>query len=641
MTKTNPVSIKQVEITNGLLAERAEVVRTRMIPYQWEALNDRVPGAAPSYAVENLRIAVGEKSGKHRGFIFQDSDLYKWLEAVGYSLATHPDAELERTADELIDLLARVQQPDGYLNSYYTIMEPDKRWTNLRDNHELYCAGHLIEAAVAYYEGTGKRTLLDIACRFVDHIASVFGPELTQKKGYPGHQEIELALVRLYRITQDPKHLELAEFFIDERGKTPHYFQLEADKRGETHPYWYKWGFEYSQSHLPVREQDTAVGHAVRAMYMYCAMVDVARETNDQELFQVCKRLWDNVVTKRMYITGGLGSQEFGEGFSTDYDLPNDTAYTETCAAVGLVFWAHRMLQVEPDRQYADIMERALYNGVLSGMSLSGDKFFYVNPLQVWPHLTERRHDHHHVRPSRQDWFGCACCPPNIARLLTSIGQYGYSVGEDSLYVHLFIESTLNVKLQGVKVKISQTTKYPFDGKVTFTVEPEKAQHFNLFIRIPSWCQNPQVSVAGKSLEKLDAVQGYIQLSRTWHPGDQVELVLSMSIERVRANPLVRENMGKVALQRGPLVYCLEEEDCGPNLPAVFLPREAELTVEDDPVLKMPVIVGEGLRQENNTDRLYFTDIPKKVPVPIKAVPYFAWNNRRPGEMLVWINEKE
>lgn len=641
MANLEPVSIKQVKLTKGLLAQGAEVVRKQMIPYQWEALNDRVSDAAPSYAVENLRIAIGEKSGKHRGFVFQDSDLYKWLEAVGYSLGTHPDPELEQTADELIELLARVQQPDGYLNSYYTIMEPDKRWTNLRDNHELYCAGHLIEAAVAYYEGTGKRALLDIACRFMNHIASVFGPEPTQKKGYPGHQEIELALVRLYRITKNPKHLDLAKFFIDERGKSPHYFRLEAEKRGETRPYWYKWGYEYSQSHIPVREQDTAVGHAVRAMYMYCGMVDVARETKDQELLKVCKGLWDNVVTKRMYITGGVGSQAFGEGFSTDYDLPNDTAYTETCAAIGLAFWAHRMLQVDPDGQYADTMERALYNGALSGMSLSGERFFYVNPLKVWPHLTERRYDHRHVQPSRQGWFGCACCPPNIARLLTSIGQYAYSVAGNSLCVHLFAQGSLNLDLQGVKVEIGQMTDYPFDGEVTLTLEPEEAHRFQLFIRIPHWCQNPSVSVVGETLEKLDVAKGYLRLDRTWSPGDQIKLLLPMPIQRVRANPLVRENVGKVALQRGPLVYCLEEEDCGPNLSAIFLPREAQLAIEVDPELKMPVIVGEGLRQEVGIDGLYSTAIPKKVPVSIKAIPYFAWNNRHPGEMLVWINEAE
>jgi Putative glycosyl hydrolase of unknown function (DUF1680). len=350
-------------------------------------------------------------------------------------------------------LIAKVQQSDGYLNTYFTIKEPDKKWTNLRDCHELYCAGHLIEAAVAYYEATGKKKLLDVACRFADHIDSVFGSEPHKKKGYPGHEEIELALIKLYRLTKEEKYLNLSKYFIDERGKRPLYFEIEAKERGNTNFFdlWNKLGPKYFQVHLPVREQTTAEGHAVRAVYLYSGMADVALETGDKSLVNACKRLWDNLTKKRMYVTGSIGSMSIGESLTFDYDLPNDTNYSETCASVGLVFFAHRMLQIDPDRQYSDVMERALYNTVISGMSLDGKKFFYVNPLEVWPEACEKNKVKSHVKYTRQPWFGCACCPPNIARLLTSLGKYIYSKKAKEVFVHLYVDSELKEKFQKVK----------------------------------------------------------------------------------------------------------------------------------------------------------------------------------------------
>lgn len=626
-----------VRLTDGLLAERAQTVRDKVIPYQWKALNDDVPGAEPSRALENLRIAAGEKPGKFHGFVFQDSDVAKWLEAVAYSLMVEPNEEWEARADAVIGLVERAQQSDGYLDSYYTINSPHLRWTNLRDHHELYVAGHFIEAAVAYYQATGKDKLLMIVGRLVNHISEVFGPGENQKRGYPGHEEIELALIKLYRLTRDPAHLQLARFFIEERGREPHYFTLEAQARGDD-PSAYRFDYSYSQSHQPIREQSAAEGHAVRAMYFFSAVADLALEQGDRELAEVCGRLWENTVNKRMYVTGGLGSQAYNEGFSTDYDLPNSTAYAETCASIGLVFFAQRMLQLAPKAEYADVMERALYNGVLSGMSLRGTEFFYVNPLAVDPKLCAARRDHSHVDPERRGWFGCTCCPPNIARLLASIHSYIYSASTDEIYVHLYTANVGEILLAGGRVSLRQETAYPWDEHIRLTVDVEKEQEFTLCLRIPGWCSEPEARLNGRALQPLHRKDGYLRLHRAWSPGDTVELILPMAIKRIWADPRVAENVGKVALQRGPIVYCFEEVDNGPDLAALFLPREEELRVEQDLSLDLPAIVGRGVRRLPSA-RLYSSDPPAEEEASIKAVPYFAWNNRGPGEMRVWINE--
>lgn len=412
----------QIQIQDQFWNTYSDLVRETVIPYQWEALNDRVEDAEPSHAIRNFRIAAGLEQGEFGGWVFQDSDLYKWLEAVAYSLRHHPDQRLEKIADESIELIRQAQHDDGYLNTYFTIQEPGKQWTNLYEAHELYCAGHLIEAAVAYYQATGKRKLLDISCRFADLIDRMFGTKPGQIRAYCGHQEIELALIKLYGVTVEERYLNLSQYFIDERGKQPNYF-IEEWERGSRTNIWSQGApnLEVYQSHLPVREQKVAVGHSVRAVYMCTAMADLARLTGDEGLKAACERLWSNTTGKQMYITGGIGSTHLGEAFTFDYDLPNDSVYAETCASIGLIFWARRMLQLEVKSEYADVLERALYNNVLGSMSMDGKHFFYVNPLEVWPEASLKNPDKHHVKPIRQKWFGCSCCPPNVARLLGSL----------------------------------------------------------------------------------------------------------------------------------------------------------------------------------------------------------------------------
>jgi len=644
---TTPARLQEVVLQDAFWDRYARLVREKVLPYQWEALNDRVPGAEKSHAVENFRIAAGLSTGEFHGYVFQDSDLYKWVEAVAYRLTTHPDAALETVADGVIELIGKAQQPDGYLNTFFTVAQPGKRWTDERRKHELYCAGHLIEAAVAYAEATGKRTLLDIACRLVDHIAGVFGRGPGQKRGYPGHQVIELALVKLFHATGERRHLDLAAYFIDERGRQPHFYDLEERERGETgHKGYYEdYVYAYTQAHQPVRGQEEAVGHAVRAVYLYSGMADVAMETGDESLAKACRTLWRNLTQRRMYVTGGIGSQEYGEDFTCDFDLPNETPYAETCAAIGLVFFAHRLLQLEPKGEYADILERALYNGVLSGISLDGDRFFYVNPLEVWPAACTHRHDHRHVLPERQPWFGCACCPPNLARLIASLGQYVYSQGPDSLWVHLFVGSDLTVRIQDRWVKLLQRTAYPYEGAVGFELDLEASCTFTLALRIPGWCRRPTLQVNGRTLDPAPLTQeGYLRLERLWSSGDRVDLVLPMPVERVRSHPSVRADAGKVALQRGPLVYCLEEADHGKDLWTLSLPEAAPLEIREEPGLLGGTVVlhGPALRcvAGASDGALYRVARPVEESTWIRAVPYHAWGNRGAGEMLVWIREQ-
>ncbi|PMC35727.1 hypothetical protein CJ195_18280 [Bacillus sp. UMB0899] len=644
MKKTIENKANKTQITDKFWGHYLEVVRDQVIPYQWEALNDRIPGASPSHAIENFKIAAGETEGEYYGMVFQDSDVAKWLEAVAFSLENHKNEELERTADEVIALLGRAQGEDGYLNTYYTVKEPNKRWTNVRDNHELYCAGHLIEAAVAYFKATGKREFLDIMSRYADYIDTVFGPEKEKLKGYPGHQEIELALVKLYDVTNNEKYLNLSKYFIDERGKQPHYFDIEKKNREDERPFWFNNDYAYHQAHQPVREQDKAVGHAVRATYMYTAMADLAAKIGDEELKKASERLWENVTQKQMYVTGGIGSMVFGEAFSFDYDLPNDLSYTETCASIALVFWANRMLNLEANSKYADVMETALYNGTISGMDLDGKKFFYVNPLEVLPEASEKRNDKKHVKAVRQPWFGCACCPPNLARLIASIGHYIYSQKEKDLFVHLYMGNETTVEVDGTQVQVIQKTDYPWDGNVSIQINPEEEQVFTLALRIPGWAKGATVKINGEGFDHIPLIKnGYVYINRNWKAEDTVELVFPMVIERIQSNPQVRQNVGKVALQRGPIVYCLEQVDNDENLHGFFLPRDAELTAEFVPDLLDGVVVISGEAErivEADWNSLYRPVSDQTTPVQIKAVPYYAWCNREPGEMIVWINEK-
>lgn len=639
------VPLDKVKVTDRFWSPRIGLVSKEVIPYQWEALNDNIPGAPPSHAVENLRIAAGEIEGEYKGEFWQDSDLAKWLEAASFSLIHYPNPEIENKIELIIELLLKAQFEDGYINTYFTLAAPGKRFTNLRDYHELYCAGHLMEAAVAYYQATGKRKFLDMMCRYADLMESIFGTASGKKPGYDGHEEIELALVKLYDATGDEKYLRLSKFFIDERGKEPYYFETEAKERGEkVLPIPQHAKRTHLQAHLPVREQTTAEGHAVRLVYLCCGMADIAFRTNDEELFNACKRLWSNVIDKRMYITGGIGSMWFEEAFTIDYDLPNRRAYTETCAAIGMVLWAHRMLKHDPDSIYADVMERVLYNGVLSGISLDGKRYFYVNPLEVWPDEAKCRVDLQHVKTKRVPWYGCACCPPNIARMISSIGQYIYCNSDNEIYVHLYIGSKTEIDLNGQKIILNQENNYPWDGGVVFTIVSDIKSEFTLALRIPDWCKNPSVKVNGEPIYINSCItKGYAKITRSWSMNDIIELQLPMEVVRIQSHPCVRENSGKVALQRGPLVYCMEEVDNGANLSDISLSADAKFQAKFNKDLHGGIIVieGEGLRNDiSSWNSLYKEFEPKKKAIKITSVPYSYWGNRNAGEMLVWIRQE-
>jgi len=644
-----PAALENVQVTDDFWSYYLHLVKDVVVPYQWEAINDRVEGAEPSAAVRNFRIAAGLEKGEFYGFVFQDSDVAKWLEAVGYLLAAKRDKALEQVADDMIAIIEQAQHKDGYLNTYYTIKEPGNRWTNLTECHELYCAGHMIEAGVAYYKATGKRRLLDIVCRIADNIADVFGDGPGQIAGYDGHQEIELALVKLYETTGEVKYLELSSYFIDQRGQKPCFFEAEADLRGRT-THWHKGEIridpEYFQAHLPIREQTAAVGHAVRVVYMCAGMADVAREKQDKSLLEACRVLWDNIVNRQMYITGGIGSSVHGEAFSVDYDLPNDTAYAETCASIGLIFFAHRMLQLEQKGSYADVMERALYNTVIAGMARDGKSFFYVNPLEVSPDVCGGRNkNYNHVKPVRQEWFGCACCPPNITRLLASLGQYIYSVKGSVIFAHLYIGGEAKLEAGGHSVTLKAVSKLPWEGDVSYTIGIKQPAAFSIALRIPSWSKSAKVRVNGEEYELAGRiVSGYAYIEQLWNDGDQLELLLEMDIMRVRSHPSVRANSGKTALQRGPLVYCVEQADNGALLSQLQLPLSAELSTSfaSEMLGGVQTIQAQALRSlyPEWGKPLYRTDSAIELkPVTATFIPYYAWANRGLGEMAVWVKE--
>ncbi|MUG45188.1 glycoside hydrolase family 127 protein [Paenibacillus woosongensis] len=644
------VPLNHVNIQDDFWSYYIDLVRSVVVPYQWDALNDRIEAAEPSGAIRNFKIAAGLEEGEFYGMVFQDSDVAKWLEAVSYLLESQPDPELERTADEVIEIIAKAQQEDGYLNTYYTLKEPGRRWSNLAECHELYCAGHMIEAGVAYYRATGKRVLLDVVSRFADHIDSVFGTEPGKLRGYDGHQEIKLALVKLYHATGNERYLRLAQYFVEQRGQKPNFYEIQLKERGgESH--WtginHAIDLEYTQSHAPVREQEKAIGHAVREVYMLTGMADVAAETKDESLLAACRRLWDNIVSRQMYITGAIGSMPQGEAFSFDYDLPNDTVYAETCASIGLIFFAHRMLRIAPQAEYADVLERALYNTVVAGMSRDGKHFFYVNPLEVDPKACRgANHKFDHIKPVRQEWFGCACCPPNVARLLASLGEYIYMVQGGTIYAHLYIGGEAKLNVGGSEVQVKQTSNYPWDGRIRFEINPQEPGEFALALRIPGWCRHARLSVNNDPYPVDGQViqDGYVHISRNWQQGDFVELVLDMPVERMRSHPLVRGNAGKVALQRGPLVYCLEQADNGENLHEIVLPANAKLEAKFENGLLGDVvaITAQGLRQDAAKwpGGLYSSEaVPALQEAKVTFIPYYAWANRGEGEMSVWVRE--
>ena len=640
---THPLPLKSVRIADGFWGDFQRRVLDKVIPYQWEALNDRVPDADRSGCIHNFEVAAGRKQGEHYGWVFQDSDLAKWLEAVAYALTLRPDPELERRADETIELICAAQQPDGYLNTYYIINGLDKRFTNLKDNHELYCFGHMTEAAVAYYQATGKDALLRAMVRFADCIDRCIGPEEGKLHGYPGHEVAEMALIRLYGITHDEKHLRLAKYFIDQRGQSPLFFE-EEDRRNGNRFYWEhsNYRYQYYQAGWPVRSQRAAEGHAVRAAYLMSGIADVARVTGDDTLLETAERLWESATRRRMYITGAIGSTHVGEAFTFDYDLPNDTVYGETCAAIGLVFFARRMLELRPKAEYADVMERALYNGVISGMSLDGTRFFYVNPLEVLPEACEKDEGKRHVKPERQKWFGCACCPPNLARLLASAGQYMATARDDALYIHLYIGADMEATLGGQPLALRLSSGFPWRGDVRLEVTRGAAQG-RIALRLPGWQQGYRLLVNGEAVS-APVEDGYLLLDREWRTGDAVALDFDMPVTRMAADPRVREDIGRVAVTRGPLVYCLEEKDNGGSLHLLRLPREAAFTVREAPDLLggVTVLTAEGRRQSAAWagNALYAPAEPREeTSQTLTFIPYYAWANRGVGEMCVWVRE--
>lgn len=639
--KTNEFApLKNVKVKDGFWSKYEDIAKNVIIPYQWDAINDNVPDTEPSHAIKNFKIAAGEMEGEFKGFVFQDSDVAKWLEAVAYRLTIAPDSELEKTADSVIDLIGRAQREDGYLDTYYQIKEVGKEFTNLLDCHEMYVAGHMAEAAVAYYEATGKRKLLDIICKFLDLIASRVGSEEGKIHGYSGHPEIELALVRVYKATGEKKYLDFCEYLVNERGKEPNFFQQELENRNFIN----MWGGKdrhadtvYCQAHKPLREQKEAVGHSVRAGYLYTGAAHLAAELDDKSLFDACETLWDNATKKQMYVTGGFGSQVHGEAFSFDYQLPNDLSYTETCAAISFAFFAQKMLMCDVDSKYSDVLERILYNGSISGMALDGKHFFYTNPLETWDEQNKRVPAFRHNKIKRPGWFGCACCPPNLARMITSLGNYIYSVGDNTVYTHLYIGSDATLTVGGNTVTITQQSNLPWEGKSRFTLSNGS---YTFAVRVPSWADDFTVKVNGKAAS-YTVKKGYAYIDGNWNDGDTIEIDMPLTVKMVEANPLVREDAGKVAISRGPVVYCMESKDNGDRLSSIRLTADTTFRCEKDEEL-FPgsiSIYADALKKKAwETGDLYKAFTNSFEEIEVKFIPYAFWGNRDDNrEMAVWV----
>ncbi len=617
--KIEPVGFDRVEINDDFWKPRIVSVSKVTLPVCIEQTQYKTG------RIRNFEKVAAGKGEKHEGIYYDDSDVYKALEAMAYSLQNNPDPVLKAKAEEWIGKIAAAQLPDGYLNTYYTLGDLSQRWTDM-DKHEDYCAGHLIEAAVAWYNATGERKLLDVAIRFANHIDSVFRQQ--NRHWVSGHEEIELALVKLYKTTQNKRYLDLANWYIEQRGHG--YF---SEKRG---------GRDYCQDALPVRDQNRITGHAVRAMYLYTGVADVGAAENDPGYLNAMDQVWQDVVYRNMYITGGIGSSGRNEGFSRDYDLPNEQAYCETCASVGMVLWNQRMNLLTGESKYIDVLERSLYNGALDGLSLKGDRFFYGNPL-----ASEGGY-------SRSEWFGTACCPSNIARLTESVGNYIYASSDDEIWINLFIGSTGVIPLNRQKIKINQETRYPWDGEVRITVNPEKTARFRVAVRIPGWAvDRPVPGDTYRYLEKApDSVsfsvngkpvsctmeKGYAVIERNWKKGDYLELNLPMTVRRIVATDEVEADRNRVALQRGPLVYCFEHVDNGGQVGNIMIPDATRFTAEFKPgVLNGLVLVsGKATAVIPSADGSSATTITKEVT----AIPYYSWANRGEGQMQVWMPRK-
>ena len=624
--KMQGIPFNEVKINDQFWLPKIETNRTVTIPASFAKCEET--GRVESF------VKAAKKEGKFdTEFPFDDTDIYKTIEGAAYSMSVHPDAKLDRYVDSLITIVGKAQEPDGYLYTARTIdpKNPHKwsgseRWVQESVlSHELYNSGHLFEAASAHFQATGKRNFLDIALKNADLLDQVFGPG--KRNDAPGHEIVEMGLVKLYRITGEKKYLDLAKFFIDSRGK-------ENDPKKF-----------YSQDHKPLVQQDEAVGHAVRAGYLYSGVADVAALTGNAEYLSAIDKIWENMVSKKLYITGGIGARHQGEAFGDNYELPNLTAYNETCAAIANVYWNYRMFLLHGDAKYIDVLERSLYNGVISGIGLDGKTFFYPNPLECDLHFKFNRGE----TLDRQPWFDCSCCPTNICRFLASVPGYIYAQGDNSLYVNLFVQSTSTLQLdKKLPVTISQETQYPWDGQVKISVSPEKASRFALCLRIPGWAGNQvvpsdlysfvfpetgpvSVAINGVSVQ-YKTEKGYAVIDRKWKQGDVVSYSLPMSIRRVEANSKVADDLGKVAIERGPIVYCLEGKDNGPELMKLALADSSKLTENFNPgeLSGTVIISGEAIVTGNKAVKSQ----------KITAIPYFVWNNRGVNEMKVWIPRK-
>lgn len=595
------VPFTKVKIEDDFWRPRLEVLRQITLP----ACLDQCERTG---RIANFAKAGGLMDGGFEGIYFNDSDVYKVLEGAAYSLRIKRDPNLEQDLDRIIEWIEAAQEDDGYLCTYFTLEAPERKWTDM-EKHEMYNGGHLIEAAVAYYEATGKRKLLDVACRLADHYDRLFGPG--KRHWVEGHEEIELALVKLYLATGEERYWKLSLWLLEERGHGYGVGEIWNKK---------EWGPPYCQDDVPVKQIEKVTGHAVRAMYLYTAMADVMLASGQPSYVEALHRVWSSTVERNMYITGGIGPSRHNEGFTHDFDLPNDTAYCETCAAIAMVFWNHRMNLLFGDAKYADVVEREMYNGALAGISLSGDKFFYVNPLASCG-------EHH-----RTEWYDTSCCPTNLVRFLPSIGQYAYAVTEEGIVVNQYVNGEGELPLRGsgeASVRILQRTNYPWNGRIELEIHPEIADEFSLRLRIPGWCRNYRLSVGGVEIGQDEALtrQGYVVLSRKWEPGQILVLELDMPVETVRSRPEVEANRGHICFQRGPIVYCAEAVD------NAILDYESFAVAADQSFYlhHQPEFLGGvttlSCREENGN--------------PITLIPYYAWDNREPGFMQVWIPEAE
>ena len=609
-------------LNDPVFAPRIESCRDITIPSSVEKC--RETGRIDCF---RLTWQPGMPNRPHRFF---DSDFAKVLEGMAYMLKLHPEDEaLAAELDRFVDLVISAQQPDGYLNTYYTRVEPENRWKNLFDGHELYCAGHLIEAAVAHFHATGNRKFVDALARYVDYIGSVFGPAPEQKKGYPGHEELELALCKLAAVTGENKYIELAKFFIDRRGTSPNYFEAEAAERGESLS---RKQLANRQAAQPVRETRDAEGHSVRALYLYSGMADVAAATGDAELFAVCERMFDSVTRKRMYLTGGCGSTPIQEEFTVDWNLPNDTAYAESCATIALVLFARRMLEYTGRGKFADVMEQALYNGALSGISLRGDEYFYANLLEV----DANSFAHNTTCTKRQPWFDCSCCPTSYCRFLPQLGNFTFTARPGEFRIDIPAAGLYRFE----EGELELGGRYPYDGAIPVTIR--RGGVFRLSLRIPGWCRTFRLSLNGAPVA-AEPAEGYLSLEREWQSGDQLELMLEMPVEVIRANWRVTSDAGRIALMRGPLVYALESVDNGDRIPRLILPARQEFTLTEAPGLPAGTVAIRGRADEEldcSDGALYYRGEPERRETDFLAIPYALWQNRGAAHMAVWMRSK-